>query len=243
MARELWHASLDETCPYLVEMGATTEYRILTEVTPEEHEQMIVRGWRRFGMQYFRPRCAGCRECVSLRVPLANFMPTKSQRRAWRKCAGLRVEMGTPQANQERVALFHAWHQNRECTRGWRPTTMDLREYALTFCTPNACAREMAYFDGDRLVGIGHVDVTPNAFSSIYFFYHPDVRDCSIGVASVLMEIDWARRLNCTHLYLGYRVSDCPSTAYKAQYGPHELLIGRPAMEDEAVWVGTRSGA
>ena len=242
MARELWHASLDEPCPYLAELEATTDYRILTEVTAEEHEQMIVRGWRRFGMQYFRPRCAQCRECVSLRVPIAGFVPTKSQRRAWRKCGHLRVEMGPPQASHERVDLFHAWHENRERARGWRPTTMDLREYALTFCTPNACGREMAYFHGDRLVAVGLVDVTPNAFSSIYFFYHPDVRDCSIGVASVLMEIEWARRLNCSHFYLGYRINDCPSTAYKAQYGPHDLLVGRPGMEEEPVWVGTERG-
>ena len=236
MARELWHAALDEPCPYLADLGATTDYRILTEVSPEEHERMIVRGWRRFGMQYFRPRCGLCLECVSLRVPLATFQPTKSQRRAWRKCGHLRVEMGPPQADQERVALFHAWHANRERTRGWRPTTMNLREYALTFCTPNMCAREMAYFEGERLVGIGLVDVTPRALSSIYFFYHPEIAVSSLGVASVLFEIEWARRMGCTHLYLGYRVSNCPSTAYKAQYGPHELLFGRPGGEEEPVW-------
>jgi len=113
---------------------------------------------------------------------------------------------------------------------------MNLREYALTFCTPNMCAREMAYFEGERLVGIGLVDVTPRALSSIYFFYHPEVAASSLGVASVLFEIEWARRMGCTHLYLGYRVSNCPSTAYKAQYGPHELLYGRPGADTEPVW-------
>ena len=236
MARELWQAALDEACAYLDGLEATTDYRILTEVTPEEHEQMMVRGWRRFGMQYFRPRCALCLECVSLRVPLATFQPTKSQRRAWRKCGHLRVGIGTPQADEERVALFHAWHAMRENTRGWKPATMDLREYAVTFCTPNPCAREMAYYDGERLVAIGLVDLTPHAVSSIYFVYHPDVSALSLGVASVLFEIDWARRMNCTHLYLGYRIQGCPSTAYKAQYGPHELLHGRPAPDEEPVW-------
>jgi leucyl-tRNA---protein transferase len=237
MARELWHVDLDEPCPYLPDLGATTDYRILTEVTPEEHEQMIVRGWRRFGMQYFRPRCASCTECVSLRVPLATFHPTKSQRRAWRKCGHLQVAIGVPQADEERVALFQAWHAMRERTRAWKPATMDLREYDLTFCPPNACAREMAYFDGGRLVAIGLVDVTPNALSSIYFFYHPDIAASSLGVASVLFEGEWARRAGCTHLYLGYRVKACPSTAYKSQYGPHELLQGRPEMDEEPVWL------
>lgn len=236
MARELWHASLDEPCPYLADLGATTEYRILAEVTSEEHEEMIIRGWRRFGMQYFRPCCAGCLECVSLRVPVATFRPTKSQRRAWNKCSHLRVKIGVPQADDERVALFHAWHAMREVTRAWKPTSMTLREYALTFCTPNPCAREMAFYDQDRLVAIGQIDVTAHAVSSIYFFYHPDVARCSLGVASVLFEIEWARHMGRPHLYLGYRVAACPSTAYKSQYGPHELLQGRPKIDEEPVW-------
>jgi arginine-tRNA-protein transferase len=236
MARELWHAELEEPCPYLADLGATTDYRILTDVSPMEHEQMIVRGWRRFGMQYFRPCCMGCTECVSLRVPVATFQPTKSQRRAWRKCAHLRVRIAPPQANEERVELFQAWHTMREQARGWKPSTMSLREYALTFCTPNTCAREMAYYEGERLVAIGHIDVTPHAMSSIYFFYHPDVGHYSPGVASVLFEIECARRLDCPHLYLGYRVCGCPSTAYKSQYGPHELLQGRPGLDEEPVW-------
>jgi len=85
-------------------------------------------------------------------------------------------------------------------------------------------------------VAIGHIDVTAHAVSSIYFFYHPDVGACSLGVASVLFEIEWARRMRRPHLYLGYRVNSCPSTAYKSHYGPHELLQGRPEMEQAPVW-------
>jgi len=201
---------------------------------------MLVRGWRRFGMQYFRPECAACAECVSLRIPIATFHPTKSQRRAWRKCGHLRVEVGPPQVSEERLALFRAWHAMREETRGWNPSPMTVEEYAATFCPPNSCAREMAYFDGERLVALGLIDVTPRAVSSIYFFYHPDIADCSPGVASVLFEIEWARQRGCAHVYLGYRVQACPSTAYKGQYGPHELLVDRPGFAEAPEWKGDR---
>lgn len=237
MARQHWQASIEETCPYLAGRMSSTDYRILTEVTPREHEAMLVRGWRRFGLQYFRPECVGCLECVSLRIPLATFQPTKSQRRAWRKCGHLRVEIGRPQANADRLALFEAWHAMREQTRGWKPSPMNAEEYSATFCPPNPCAREMAYYDGDRLVAVGLVDLTPDAVSSIYFYYHPDAAIWSPGVASVLFEAQWARQMGCTHLYLGYRVAECPSTAYKAQYGPHELLLDRPGFDEQPVWV------
>jgi arginine-tRNA-protein transferase len=237
MARQHWQAAIEEACPYLAGRMASTDYRILTEVTPQEHEMMLTRGWRRFGLQYFRPECAGCMECVSLRIPVATFRPTKSQRRAWRKCAHLRVEIGRPQATESRLELFNAWHARREQVRGWNPSPMDIEEYAATFCPPNACAREMAYYDGERLIALGLVDVTPHAVSSIYFYYHPDAAAWSPGVASVLFEIEWARQMGCAHLYLGYRVAGCPSTAYKAQYGPHELLRDRPGFDEEPAWV------
>lgn len=236
MARQHWQAALEEPCPYLPGRAATTDYRILTHVTPQEHEAMLVRGWRRFGMQYFRPECTACMECVSLRIALATYCPTKSQRRARRKCGHLRIEVAPPQVSPERLALFHAWHTMREATRGWISSVMNAEEYAATFCPPNPCAREMAYYDEDRLVALGLIDLTMRAVSSVYFFYHPDIAALSPGVASVLFEMEWARQRGCTHLYLGYRVLGCPSTAYKSQYGPHELLVDRPGFDEMPVW-------
>jgi arginine-tRNA-protein transferase len=237
MAWQIWQAALDEPCPYLPDLTATTDYRILKEVSPHEHERLLELGWRRFGQQYFRPECVGCSACVSLRVPLATFQPTKSQRRARRKCTHWRVEVSSPRVTDERLELFAAWHAMREDTRRWKPNALSAKEYAATFCAPHPCAREMVYFDGDRLVAVGLIDVTPRAASSVYFYYHPDVAAYSPGVASVLCEAEWARQQGCVHLYLGYRVLGCPSTEYKAHYRPHELLLERPAFDAEPKWI------
>lgn len=237
MARLHLHLSAhEEPCNYLEGLVATTEYRVMTRVSPEEHEALLERGWRRFGAQYFRPVCGACAECVSLRVPVATFQPAKSQRRAWRKCQHLRVTVRTPIADEERLALYRAWHAQREQARGWPVSPMDLEEYGRVFCLAHEGAREFDYYDGERLVAVGFVDETPHALSSIYFFYHPDVARLSIGVASVLFEIEWARSRHRPHVYLGYRIAGCPSTAYKSQYLPHELLEGRPELEQVAVW-------
>lgn len=227
----------DEVCHYLPGQLATMEYRVMTRVTPDEQEALLERGWRRFGAQYFRPVCRACGECVSLRVPVAAFRPSKSQRRAWRKCEHLRVAVRSPVADAERLDLYRAWHAYREQARCWEPSPMDLEEYARTFCVPHVGAQEIDYFDGPRLVAVGFVDETPRALSSIYFFYHPDLRDRSIGVASVLFEIARARQRGRAHLYLGYRIAGCPSTAYKSQYCPHELLRSRPDFGEQAEWI------
>lgn len=212
------------------------EYRVMTEVSPDELEWMLKRGWRRFGHLYFRPKCPMCAECVSLRIPVTTFAPNKSQRRAWKRCERLHVATRTPIVDDERLALYHAWHEMREQTRGWKTSRIGADEYTRTFSEPHPCALEMDYYDGDRLVAVGFIDHTPNALSSVYFFYHPDVRALGLGVASILFEVDYARQHELEHVYLGYRVRDCPSTAYKSQFKPHDLLIDRPEFHEPANW-------
>lgn len=237
MARLIHQYTTDDACAYLAGLSANMDYRLMIEVTPEEMEMLLERGWRRFGPAYFRPVCAACAECVSLRIPVAEFQPTKSQRRAARKCRGLRIESGVPIVNDERLALYAAWHADREKARGWKPNAVDADDYHFSFCFAHPCARELAYYDGDRLVAVDLVDETPRALSSIYFYYHPDYAKFSLGIASVLFEIEWARRLGLDFVYLGYRVQGCPSVAYKEQFSPHELLASRPELDEPTVWV------
>lgn len=209
----------------------------MSKVTPEELDTLLEHGWRRFGVCYFRPVCGGCFECVSLRIPVAGFRPSKSQRRALKRCSHLRAAIGPPILDETRLDLYHAWHKMRENHRSWQPSPMTLEDYHNTFCHPHPCAREIAYYDGDRLVAIGLIDETPTSFSSIYFFYHPDCRPWGLGVASILFELSLAEQRSCEFLYLGYRIAGCPSTEYKAHFGPHQLLIGRPELTDTPMWV------
>lgn len=213
------------------------EYRTMLEVSPEELDEWLAHGWRRFGPSYYRPVCAHCAECVSLRIPVRTFHPTKSQRRAARKCAHLRLEVGAPKVDSQRLALYESWHAMRENSRGWEPAEIDEKGYRAFFAFRHSCAREFAYYDGERLVAIGLVDETPRALSSVYFYFDPDAAKLSLGTASVLFEIDYARKNGRDFLYLGYRVAGCASLKYKEHFGPHELLIGRPELHEAPVWI------
>lgn len=230
----------DNPCPYLADRGACHEHRYLLGVTPEEMERMLERGWRRFGLLYFRPVCRGCMECISVRLPVAQFRPSKSQRRAVRKCAAIRVEVGIPTLDERRIALFADWHAMRSRDRGWPIADTSPQSYHWTFCQPNPFAEEMAYFLEDRLVAVGLVDRTPRALSSIYFYYDPEIAPLSPGVFSILCEVEYARRMGLAHVYLGYLVEGCRSVAYKRQYAPQEVLVGRPEDAQEPVWIPAR---
>jgi leucyl-tRNA---protein transferase len=227
------------TCAYLADRDAQLEIRVQVEVTAAELEAMLERGWRRFGPVYFRPACVGCEECVTLRIEVATFAPRKNQRRAAKNAAGLRRVVGKPVVDDERLALYHRWHQQREAARGWDTTAIDPERYAMDFAFPHPAAREVAFRDpanGDRLVGLGIVDETPHAMSAVYFFWDPERAPASLGVANVVTLVEEARTKNLAHVYLGYRVLGCPSLVYKTSFTPHELLVGRPAFDEATKW-------
>jgi arginine-tRNA-protein transferase len=78
-------------CSYLPKLKAALEYRLMVDVTPAELEALMLRGWRRFGPAYFRPACAACTECVSIRIDVHRFAPSPSQQRALRRSHGRRL--------------------------------------------------------------------------------------------------------------------------------------------------------
>lgn len=224
-------------CSYLANVKASLEYRLMVDVSPLELQELILRGWRRFGPAYFRPACASCMECVSIRLDVHRFIPTLSQRRGLKRSKRFRLEVGRPRIDEERLALHVAWHATRETSRGWEPTNLSEDEYATQFAFPSSTGREMAWYDGTKLVALGLIDVTPDCLSAAYFFYHPDIARLSPGVGNVMGCVDLARELGCQHMYLGYRVDGCKSLTYKGQFRPHELLMGRPGLEEEPVWL------
>lgn len=209
------------------------------DVTVEELDALLSRGWRRFGPVYFRPACSSCSECVTLRIDVSRFSPSKSQRRAAKNGARLERVVGVPVVDDERLSLYHLWHAHRESTRGWDESQLDVERYALDFAFPHPAAREVAFRDpedGGRLVGLGIFDETKQSMSAVYFFWDPERAPASLGVANVVTLVDDARAKALPYVYLGYRVLGCPSLVYKSKYLPHELLAGRPALGEAPVW-------
>jgi arginine-tRNA-protein transferase len=241
MARLLKHLfEAPRACSYLPDTVASLEHRLMLEVGPDELDRLLERGWRRFGPDYFRPACPACSQCVPTRIPVAEFAPTKSQRRARRNAARLRVMVGPPSVDEERLALYQRWHRDREEAREWSPSSLDARAYALQFAFPHPCAREVAFHDDDdggRLVGVGICDEAPRAWSLVYFFYDPAYASLSLGVANVVVGIEIAAAREIPYVYLGYSVAECPSLRYKAAFEPREELAGWPPPGEAPRWV------
>jgi arginine-tRNA-protein transferase len=211
-----------ECCEYLPDRDSQLRYDLLPELTPDEYAQRLRDGWRRFGYAVFRPECPSCRMCQSLRVPAATFRPGESQRRAWKKNAGVvSVRVGEPSLSDEKLALWETFHRHGFETKGWPPA--EERDIRLLLLNPFP-TEEWCYYIGDRLVGVGYVDALREGLSAIYFYYDPDESHRSLGTFNVLSLLDAARTRGVPHVYLGYYVAGCRSLEYKARFRPHEIL-------------------
>jgi arginine-tRNA-protein transferase len=59
--------------------------------------------------------------------------------------------------------------------------------------------------------------------SAIYTFFEPNEERRSLGVMSILQQIEVGRTLELPYLYLGYWVKDCAKMTYKTDFRPAEL--------------------
>ena len=215
-----------ESCPYLPERTQQLELASLASISPQEYDEALAEGRRRFADTLFRPVCPACHKCIPVRVPVATFQPSKSQRRVRRRNADIELEVGMPAISDDRLALYAEFHKNRHRRRGWPAPHMDAYEYFFTFLDNVVPTLEFRYRLAGRLVGIAYVDESPLAFNSIYAFFAPDLGRRSLGTHDILVEIDEARRHGKDYLYLGYFVAGCLSMEYKAMFRPSERLLG-----------------
>ncbi len=214
-----------DVCSYLPEETMQLEVRCVYTMDQADYAQLLAEGWRRQGISFFRPTCPACKKCRSLRVLVDQFKPSKSQRRIWRKNNDVRFEIGEPTYSPRHLEIFDAYHRDMQRRRGWDYHCIDAEMYMELFLTGTfPFAREFRYYLGDKLVGVGLVDVTDRCSSSVYFYHDPDWRVRGPGVYSILAELQNAGRLGLTHHFLGYWIAECHSMAYKSRYRPHEVI-------------------
>lgn len=217
-----------QRCPYLPgKVARMPLYRQLRPLGRAAADDRFAAAERRVGRALYHTACPACAECKGIRVPVDRFEPTRSQRRVLKRWPeDSRVEIGPATVSRDKVRLFNAHKRERGLAES-DDDPMSAAGYLGWLVHSCFDTVEFRYYLGDRLVGVGVVDLGERAASSVYFFFDPDreVSRLSPGVYSVLTEIEFCRRTGRDHLYLGLYVKGCAQLDYKASYWPHEKLI------------------
>lgn len=208
-------------CPYLPDRLAREEYAFPLAAGPALAQMLLDNGYRRSSDVFYRPRCVTCARCVSMRVPVDGFAPTRSQRRVMRRNADVRVCCGSVALDDEHFDLYMRYQAAQHDGEMLR----DRDDFERFFGRTIVETLEMSYRVDGRLVGVGIVDVAADGLSSVYFYFDPVEHRRSLGVFSGLCEIEECRRRGLRYWYLGYWIAGCRTMDYKRRFGPHELRI------------------
>jgi arginine-tRNA-protein transferase len=103
----------EHPCPYLPGRVANNRAFLAERIDPEIYHAFMDAGFRRSGQVVYQPTCPSCRACVPIRVPVATFTPSKSQRRCARRNADLVLEVGSAVATDEKFELYRRYVLSR----------------------------------------------------------------------------------------------------------------------------------
>lgn len=217
-------------CPYL---PGKQERKIFTELSGphagELNDALGRIGFRRSQSVAYRPSCAGCTACVSVRVVAGEFKPNASQRKLLRRHSDLEVTACKPWATEEQFELLHKYLGARHPGGGM--AAMDEGDYADMVEQSPVSSYVVEYREParnghrGRLVGACITDQQADGLSMIYsFFLADDESRPSLGNYIIMDHIRRAQAAKLPYVYLGYWVKGSERMAYKTRYQPLEVL-------------------
>ena len=211
-------------CSYLEGRRARSQVATPTHlIDPLAYSALIRAGFRRSGQFTYRPNCEQCRDCVPVRVRVADFVPNRSQRRCLRRNQGLGARFLPLDFREEHYALYRDYLATRHAGGGMDRDGPE--QYTQFLLSSNVDSVMVEFRDDDALAMVAVVDQVEDGLSAVYTFFDPAREADSLGVYGILWQIELARRLELPYLYLGYWIADSRKMAYKKGYPPLEGLI------------------
>jgi arginine-tRNA-protein transferase len=225
-----FYVTAPQPCPYL---PGRMERKLFTALQGDQagllNDSLSKQGFRRSQNVLYRPSCADCTACMSARIRVADFKPSRSQRRTLSRNGSLRRDATSPWATEDQYELFRKYLDSRHADGGM--ADMDIFEFAAMIEENPVRSRQIENSDsgedGSRdLVAVCLTDVLDDGVSMVYSFFDPDRQKLSLGTHIILDHIEIARDADLPYVYLGYWVPGSSKMGYKAGFSALEIYKG-----------------
>ncbi|SDK49766.1 arginyltransferase [Aliiruegeria lutimaris] len=242
-----FYVTAPQPCPYL---AGRMERKLFTALQGEHAEtlndSLSKQGFRRSQNVLYRPSCADCTACLSARIRVEDFQPSRNQRKTLKRNAALKREATSPWATDEQYALFRRYLDSRHADGGM--ADMDVFEFAAMIEETPIRSRMVEYREPgleetegpeSDLAAVCLTDVLDDGLSMVYSFYEPTLTRRSLGTHIILDHVEIARSAGLSYVYLGYWVPGSRKMGYKASFDALEIYkagqwqpIGAPTDHD-----------
>ena len=212
-----FYVTAPQPCPYL---PGRMERKLFTalqgDAATKLNDALSKQGFRRSQNVLYRPSCAECSACMSARIDVSKFSPSRSQRRVQKRAEHLARRATSPWATEEQYALFREYLDGRHATGGM--ADMDMFEFAAMVEETPIRSRLIEYEEDESLRAVCLTDILDDGLSMVYSFFDPELEKLSLGTYLILDHIAIARELGLPYVYLGYWVPGSPKMGYKAKF-------------------------
>lgn len=180
------------------------------------YSDLIKSGFRRSGTQVYRPQCLPCKECLSTRIPVEEFQPSRSQKRTMRINKDLTVKVNTSGFKSIYQPLYDQYLRDRHDNED----SSNIEDF---FGSHWCNTHYIEFYEDTELIGVAVADVLDDEVSAVYTLFDPiRASKRSLGTYAVLWEIDYAKRIGKSYVYPGYWIKDCSKMNYKSRFQPIE---------------------
>ncbi len=222
-----FYVTAPQPCPYL---SGRVERKLFTALQGDGashlNDVLSHQGFRRSQNVLYRPSCAGCSACMSARIRVRDFDPSRGQRRILKRNAHLERCSNSPWATDAQYELFRRYLDARHATGGM--ADMDIGEFGAMIEETPVRSRVVEYWRatpaGNVLAAVCLTDLLSDGVSMVYSFFDPDLSADSLGTFIILDHVAIAREAGLPYVYLGYWVPGSAKMDYKARYSPLEIF-------------------
>ena len=221
----LFETVIDD-CPYL-EGERSASILVDPDHTIDTHLFALLSrsGFRRSGDMLYTPKCPNCKACVSVRIPVDMFSPSRSQKRTWKKNNDVRIAIEEVKFKQEHFNLYLKYQRARH-----PDSTMcddDPSKYISFIQSNYSKSKFLCMYVGSELIGVSVVDQFQDGISAVYTFFDPEQSKRSLGTYIILYMIKISRLRKTPYVYLGYWIDQSSKMNYKRHFKPLEGYIDR----------------
>ena len=195
------------------------------DIEPEQLDVFLSNGWYRMGQTIFTTHFLFYEKqllsAIWLRLSLENFKFKKSLRKILKKNrADFRVEIRPFELTQEKEQIFRKYASEFKGR-----LSGSLKNSLLDGLDKNVFqTTEVNIFDGDRLIAFSFFDEGRSSLTSISGIYDPEYANRSLGLHTMLEEIQYGLDTGRKFYYPGYIVPGNVRFDYKKRIGNCDFL-------------------